>query len=495
MKKILYFCLTAMLILVVTLSGYGGGRVTGADITRYFAYVVHASQSYISCYSIDAATGDLKVITEVVSAKAASGVQSITADPSGKFVYTANLNSNNVSAFSINATTGKLTEFTGSPFAAGQYPASITVGPTGRFVYVTNEGSNTVSVYSVNPATGALTKISDNPTGSQPRSITVDPSGKFVYVANAFSNNVSAFSINATTGLLTKITGSPFAAGDVPQSITAEPSGRFVYVANRGSKTISAFSVNPATGALTKITGSPFAVGNLLNDITVAPTGKYLFVTTDVTTTGRNVAGYSINAATGALTVMIGSPYVAGFSPSGMAFDPSGRFFYVANWGSKTISAFTINSAANLLTPNFACAFASSWPVSIVTVKSTTPDLTPRADLVFTNVTITSRTDTEINYAYTIKNVGVAAIPSLYRVCIQNFFSANTIFNDTGDQAAGGSILGVDQPLAPGESYSGTYTVYGPVPSGMLYITGQIDWGSYVTESDESNNFFALLIP
>jgi 6-phosphogluconolactonase (cycloisomerase 2 family) len=347
-KKFLYFSLTAMLILAVTLSGYGGGKVTGAEATRYFAYAVHANQSYVSCYSIDAGTGDMKVITEVVSAKAASGVQ----------------------------------------------------------------------------------------------------------------------------------------------SITAEPSGRFVYVANRGSKTISAFSINPATGALTKITGSPFAVGNLLNDITVDPTGKYLFVTTDVTSTGRNVYGYSINAATGALTVMIGSPYVAGFSPLGMAFDPSGRYFYVVNYGSKTISAFTINSAANLLTPNFACAYSSSWPVAIVTVKPPAPPLLP--DLVITSATVTSRTDTQVNYAYTIKNIGGGAIPSLYNVGIQNFYSADTVFNNSGDVGAGSSNLGIDRPLAPGESYSGTFVAYGAVPAGMNYLTFKIDSENTIAESDETNNTSAL---
>lgn len=483
-----------MLILAVTLSSYGSNRVTCADLEKSFAYVANYNSSYVSCYSIDAATGDLKEVTGVI-AKSATNPTAITADPSGKFVYIANFSSDNVSAFSINATTGILTEITGSPFAAGNNPHAITSDPTGKFVYVANESSNTVSAYSINASTGALTRIYDSPTGIWPRSITVDPTGKFVYVANAYSNNISAYSINAATGALTKITGSPFAAGNVPQSITAEPSGRFVYVANRGSKTISAYHINATTGALTQITGSPFSTGNLLNQIMVDPSGKFLFVTTDVTTNGRNVIGYSINATTGALTMMTGSPFIAGFSPLGMAFDPSGKYFYVANYGSKSISAFTLNTVANTLMPNFACAFTAPSPYSIVTVKPTTPDLSHLPDLVFTNVTITSRTDTVINYAYTIKNIGGGTIPSLYNVCIQNIYSANTIFLDSGDKAAGGGILAVDQPLAPGESYSGTFAASGAVPSGMLYLMGQIDWGNYVTESDESNNTFALLIP
>lgn len=141
------------------------------------------------------------------------------------------------------------------------------------------------------------------------------------------------------------------------------------------------------------------------------------------------------------------------------------------------------------------CAFTASSPVSIVTVKPTTPDLSHLPDLGFTNVAITSRTDTEINFAYTIKNIGGGTIPSLYDMCIQSIYSANTTFLDSGDKGAGGGILAVDQPLAPGESYSGTFAAYGAVPSGMLYIMGQIDWGNYVTESDENNNTFAAVYP
>ncbi len=115
-------------------------------------------------------------------------------------------------------------------------------------------------------------------------------------------------------------------------------------------------------------------------------------------------------------------------------------------------------------------------------------------DLVFTSFTITSRTSTNINYSYTIKNNGTATIPSLYNVSIQNFYSANTIFNDAGDVAAGGRILAVSQSLAPGASYSGTFSASGAVPAGMYYLTTKIDWGGIVAESNENNNTNAVYI-
>jgi Lactonase, 7-bladed beta-propeller len=48
----------------------------------------------------------------------------------------------------------------------------------------------------------------------------------------------------------------------------------------------------------------------------------------------NNVSAYAINASTGALTQLTGSPFAAGYQPSGVAIDSSGKFLYVANNGS-----------------------------------------------------------------------------------------------------------------------------------------------------------------
>ena len=56
--------------------------------------------------------------------------------------------SNDVSAYQINAE-GKLLAVGGSPFPAGNLPASVAVDPRHRFAYVVNEGSNNVSGYAI----------------------------------------------------------------------------------------------------------------------------------------------------------------------------------------------------------------------------------------------------------------------------------------------------------------------------------------------------------
>jgi uncharacterized repeat protein (TIGR01451 family) len=95
--------------------------------------------------------------------------------------------------------------------------------------------------------------------------------GNFAYVANAVSNDVAGYTINVTTGALTAIPGSTFPAGCGPASVAVDPTGKFAYVANSGhwynsscvdnGSDVSGYTINATTGALTTIPGSPFLAG------------------------------------------------------------------------------------------------------------------------------------------------------------------------------------------------------------------------------------------
>jgi YVTN family beta-propeller protein len=64
----------------------------------------------------------------------------------------------------------------------------------------------------------------------------------------------------------------------------------------------------------------------------------------------NSVSAYRIDDKTAAASVLVGSPYVAGNSPSGAAVTPTGQFLYVANQGDGTISLFSIDSNSGALT-------------------------------------------------------------------------------------------------------------------------------------------------
>jgi 6-phosphogluconolactonase len=198
---------------------------------------------------------------------------------------------------------------------------------------------------------------------------------QYVYAANYNSNNVSAYSVNTGTGALTPVPGSPFnTAGGQPNqgqtgSVAVDPLGKFVYVSStRPSPEITAYTINASTGALTAISGSPFAAGDGPGQLAVDPSGKFLYEANEYGPGG--VFAFTINVTTGALTQVAGSPFSAPYASGamiGLAVHPSGKFLYVTDFSADVILGFVIDPATGALTPisgspfgaGLACQFQS----------------------------------------------------------------------------------------------------------------------------------------
>ena len=132
---------------------------------------------------------------------------------------------------------------------------------------------------------------------------------------------------------------------------------RFAYVPNGDPECggdcspldISAYTVNATTGALTPIPGSPFSTAAFNGDrffVDMDPAGHFLFVTTR----GENfVQVFSINQTTGVLTEVPGSPFDSGGNDAYEAeINETGKFLYVSNSLSGTIGQFSIASTGAL---------------------------------------------------------------------------------------------------------------------------------------------------
>jgi len=127
---------------------------------------------------------------------------------------------------------------------------------------------------------------------------------------------------------------------------------KFAYVADECSNGIWAFTIDAQTGALAQVAGSPFPGDLAPSSVTVSPSGKFVYAANPVGP--GDVSGYAIDAATGALSPVPGSPFSAGFRTSSMAVDPFGRFAYVTIIpfaGSGSVMAYTVNTGTGALTP------------------------------------------------------------------------------------------------------------------------------------------------
>ncbi len=299
--------------------------------------------------------------------------QSIAVDPAGKFAYVASAGcaaQGYVSMYTINPATGALASIAPPVPSQDEGTDWVVVAPSGKFAYVTSSGlfdtDGSVSIYAINGTTGALASaggISGNsPSFCCFNSVAVDPSGKFAYAANGGGGLtvISMYTINGTTGALTSL--GTIAAGGFPISVTVDPSGKFVYVANQNSSLDSAgnvamFTIDATTGALTSI--GTIAAGIDPNSVVVDPTGKFAYV---ANFSSNDVSMYTVNTTTGALASL--GTIAAGTNPSSLAVDPAGKFAYVTNFKSNDVSMYTINGTTGVLMPIGSIAAGTS-PTSI----------------------------------------------------------------------------------------------------------------------------------
>lgn len=229
-------------------------------------------------------------------------------------------------------------------------------------VYVTNTGSNDVSAYSINSSTGGLAAISGSPFAEvpAPSSIAVSSNGFFAYIANSQTNKVTAFRIGTNGALLlgasTPDAPNPASVGTTPRALAVSQDSRFLYVVNGGSDTVTVFSIGTA-GVLTPVppsTGNPNPVSaGGLSPVALAMSsiGRFLYV---ANSTSNTITAFEVESS-GLLTqVPQAGPGTNPVStnvtgPTALAMSSNGQFLYVTNGTSNTVTAFRV-ATSGLLT-------------------------------------------------------------------------------------------------------------------------------------------------
>ncbi|MGH8336638.1 MAG: lactonase family protein, partial [Gammaproteobacteria bacterium] len=107
------------------------------------------------------------------------------------------------------------------------------------------------------------------------------------------------------------------------------------------------YSINASTGGLTKVSGSPLATRTSPESVAVDPAGRFVYATN--VTAKNQVTAYSITPSTGSLTLS-GSPIAAGTFPIDIVIDPSGLFAYAADDNSNDISVYAVDPTTGVLT-------------------------------------------------------------------------------------------------------------------------------------------------
>lgn len=302
------------------------------------------------------------------------------------FSAVANFGTNTVSVYSVNVNTGAFTPVVGSPFLAGNHPASVAFSQlvSGHlFAATANRGDNTVSVYSVNTSTGVFSAVAGSPfgTGQEPLSVAFSPviSGNlFAAVANNIDNTVSVYSVNTTTGVFSPI--DTLATGDSPQAVAFSPvvSGNlFAAATNADDNTLSVYSVNTNTGIFSPI--GTFATGDAPHIVAFSPEVSGNLFAAVTNSADNDVSVYNVNINTGHFTPVSNSPFATGALPETVAFSPeiSGTLFAaVTNFTDNTVSLYSVDISTGHFTPVANSPFATgTGPQSVVFTSEVSDNL------------------------------------------------------------------------------------------------------------------------
>lgn len=137
-----------------------------------------------------------------------------------------------------------------------------------------------------------------------------------------------------------------------------------LYVANSGSDNVSGYSINATSGILAAIPGSPFSNVSGPSAMAVSSNGFFAYVTNGRTST---VAAFRVSTEGALLSVPTTpsnpNPAPVEAAPGALAIAPNTKYVYVGNSGTDKVTAFTIEASGALtLIPQSAGA---TNPVSV----------------------------------------------------------------------------------------------------------------------------------
>ena len=271
--------------------------------------------------------------------------------------------SQGIYSFTFNATTGEV----GKLELAGEAtnPSFLALHPDGKHLYAVGEVNDVagkkgggVSAFAIQPD-GKLKLLSQASTvGSGPCFVTVDKSGNVALAANYGGGSVVALPIKADgsvgehTGFVqhegkgvTKRQSQPNA-----HSVNVSPDNRFAFVADLGLDKVLIYKLDPANGTLTPNDPPSVSVapGSGPRHFAFHPSGKFAYLINEITLT---MTAFSYNAAKGALTEIHtvstlpaadGPGPKPGWSTAEVVAHPGGKFLYGSNRGHDTIAVFSV---------------------------------------------------------------------------------------------------------------------------------------------------------
>jgi 6-phosphogluconolactonase (cycloisomerase 2 family) len=152
----------------------------------------------------------------------------------------------------------------------------------------------------------------------------------YVYIACAGSDTINAYSLHPADRTLSPVGAGSYSVAADPVALAADPQGRWLFAASVNvsyQSSISVFSIDAATGALTLENVLSMPPAYVTTGLTVAPSGKYLYVTNS---NPHRLSVHSIDQTTGAASAILTEYFVSYPAAVRAVSTSSGTYVYVA---------------------------------------------------------------------------------------------------------------------------------------------------------------------
>ncbi|MFI0373432.1 beta-propeller fold lactonase family protein [Actinomadura sp. 1N219] len=226
-------------------------------------------------------------------------------------------------------------ELTGPLVEAGSKLRGLVLTPDGRHAYVagmTAGSAPQLTTFAVGDD-GGLTRTASTPLhDTEPFGIAIAPDGRTLYITGLLRNVVEIFQI-AGDGSVRPL-GDPVTVPVAnPRGVAVSPNGRLLFVSHGlpsdSEPDVLTVYERRVDGAIRPI-GEPVSVGAAATGIGVTPDGRFLYVANH---RSNSVSGFAVGAD-GRLTAIPGSPFPAFELPTDVAITPDGRNLYASAGGS-----------------------------------------------------------------------------------------------------------------------------------------------------------------
>lgn len=320
--------------------------------TATFVYVGNAESNDVYVLRLDGQTGDLTPV-EVVPIPGVTKAGTSTpmaVSPDRRFLYVGTRGEPKIVAGFAIAASGALAHVANGPLADSM--AYIATDRTGRFLLGASYPGNKITVNRIGPP-GAVQPphqvLTDHPKA---HSILADVGNRHVLAPTLGNDLVNQFTFDAGTGMLAPNTPPAARVKDKagPRHFAFHPNGNFVYVLGETDGAVYVFDYDAGSGQLEAkpqtvsalppdFQGKPSAA-----DLHITPDGKFLYASERTSST---LAGFKVDAATGALTPIGSVPTER--QPRGFAIDSRGLCLLAVGQLSHGLSSYRIDADSGKL--------------------------------------------------------------------------------------------------------------------------------------------------